>query len=82
MVFCDSSFWHGRYWKKLSRKLPEGYWRDHINATRKRDRRVNACLRKNNFKVLRFWDNDIENNIDWCVTEIKIQLRNQDSMLP
>lgn len=63
-VFCDSSFWHGKNWGRLRRKLLLGrnsdYWVSHINANRQRDRRVTAELRKRGFKVVRFWDVDIQ----------------------
>ena len=63
-VFCDSSFWHGRNWSKLRRKLLLGrnsdYWVSHINANKKRDRRVTAELRRRGFRVARFWDVEIQ----------------------
>ena len=73
LVFCDSSFWHGRDWKKLSLKLKEGYWREHIRKNRVRDRKVNAELKKQGYIVLRFWDKDIEKNITKCITRIERQ---------
>jgi DNA mismatch endonuclease (patch repair protein) len=49
IVFCDSSFWHGRDWSSLRKRLPQGYWREHIERNRKRDRLVNAHLKKRNY---------------------------------
>jgi DNA mismatch endonuclease (patch repair protein) len=69
-VFCDSSFWHGRNWRKLRTQLPKEYWYDHINRNRLRDRAVNSELRKKGYSVLRFWDSDIENNIEKCIARI------------
>ena len=69
-VFCDSSFWHGRNWRKLKPQLHEGYWQQHINNNRKRDALVNRWLKKEGYTVLRFWDKDIEKNIDECVKKI------------
>jgi len=69
-VFCDSSFWHGRNWRKLKPQLHEGYWQQHINNNRKRDVLVNRWLKKKGYTVLRFWDKDIEKNIDECVKKI------------
>lgn len=69
-VFCDSSFWHGRNWRKLKLQLHEGYWQQHIDNNRKRDVLVNRCLKKRGYTVLRFWDEDIEKNIGECIKKI------------
>jgi DNA mismatch endonuclease, patch repair protein len=59
VVFCDSSFWHGRNWKKLKPQLKEGYWQEHILGNIRRDRIVNSTLKKENYIILRFWDKEI-----------------------
>jgi DNA mismatch endonuclease (patch repair protein) len=77
IVFCDSSFWHGRDWSSLRKRLPQGYWREHIKRNRKRDRLVNAHLKKRNYAVLRFWDYQIEKQIDRCVERIRKTVSSQ-----
>jgi DNA mismatch endonuclease (patch repair protein) len=81
-VFCDSSFWHGRDWGKLKRKLPAEYWYDHIRNNRKRDVAVNRRLKKEGFAVLRFWDTEIITAIGECISEIKktVRSRHKDSV--
>lgn len=69
-VFCDSSFWHGRNWSKLKRTLPAGYWQEHIAKNKKRDKLVNVTLRKQGYYVLRFWEEEIEKNINGCLSKI------------
>jgi DNA mismatch endonuclease (patch repair protein) len=71
VVFCDSSFWHGRNWKKLKPQLKEGYWQEHIEKNRERDKIVNTRLKKAGCVVLRFWDTQIEKDIDSCIERIK-----------
>jgi DNA mismatch endonuclease (patch repair protein) len=71
VVFCDSAFWHGRSWKKLKSKLRKGYWREHIERNRKRDRIVNSRLKKEGYIVLRFWNDRIEKEINACIATIK-----------
>jgi DNA mismatch endonuclease (patch repair protein) len=70
-VFCDSSFWHGRNWRKLKNTLQKGYWQEHILANRRRDALVNRTLRKQGYVVLRFWDKDIQKNLDKCINSIR-----------
>jgi DNA mismatch endonuclease (patch repair protein) len=75
VVFCDSSFWHGRNWKKLKAQLERGsdpsYWVAHIAGNRDRDRRVNAFLRKIGYRVLRFWDHEVFKEPEGCLRRIK-----------
>ncbi len=73
-IFCDSSFWHGRNWKKLKTQLKEGYWRDHIYKNRKRDILVTMTLKRQGFVVLRFWDDQIKKHSDECITIIQNEL--------
>lgn len=74
-LFCDSSFWHGRHWKKLKTKLVNGnnpnYWVNHIQKNRNRDKLVTKILQKEGYKVIRFWDDDVYKRPAWCVSEIK-----------
>ena len=71
-IFCDSSFWHGRNYKE-KRKVatnPE-YWDEKIIRNLQRDKQVNEQLYAMGWTVLRFWDDDINNNIDECVETVK-----------
>jgi DNA mismatch endonuclease (patch repair protein) len=70
VVFCDSSFWHGRNWHKLQKQLSRD-WLDHIQRNRKRDRLVNKTLKGKDYIVLRFWDTEINGNIEKCIARIK-----------
>lgn len=74
-VFCDSSFWHGRDWSKLKHRLSEGYWYEHINHNRMRDRIVNRELKKQGYVVLRFWEEQIEKHPDKCIMKIHEALK-------
>ena len=74
LLFCDSSFWHGRDWKTLRKRLAAGnnpdYWVKHIESNRKRDEEVNEILRKRGHAVLRLWDTDIRRRPEWCAARI------------
>jgi len=69
-VFCDSSFWHGRNWPRLSKRLRSQFWIDKIKGNITRDRKVDRQLGKDGWIVLRFWEEDIHSRIDWCVGKI------------
>ena len=62
LIFCDSSFWHGRREKEIKGeafKKNKEFWVNKLRENRKRDARVNRTLRKEGWSVLRFSDVDI-----------------------
>ena len=69
-VFCDGSFWHGRNWQQLKKKLPDAYWKEHISNNRKRDKAVNSELRNEGYMVIRFWDDEINKDINRCIEKL------------
>lgn len=75
LLFCDSSFWHGRNWERLKERLAAGnnpdYWVGHIGKNRERDWKVNDELSRRGHAVLRLWDTDIRRRPEWCVERIR-----------
>jgi len=71
VIFCDSSFWHGRDWRRLKTHLSRPYWYDHIRRNRERDKLVTVALRKKGYTVVRFWDYQIEKEIEKCIERIR-----------
>ena len=74
-IFCDSSFFHGRDYE--TRKKPETnaeFWDKKIRRNMERDREVDAELRGMGWTVLRFWDTDIEKNLDECIGTVEEQI--------
>lgn len=62
LVFCDSSFWHGRREKEITGKAfkkNRKFWQNKLLYNKRRDQRINHILRKNGWSVWRFWDTDI-----------------------
>lgn len=73
-IFCDSEFWHGKDWEKLYGKLANGnnpkYWTKKIAENIERDREKDRLLVAMGWRVLHFWENDIEKDLDTCVRTI------------
>ena len=63
IIFCDGDFWHGFKYKE-KKKLSKKFWRDKIETNIKRDKRITRNLRLNGWSVLRFWEHDIERDIE------------------
>lgn len=57
-IFVDGDFWHGWRFPAWRRKLSEK-WEAKIEATRKRDARNHARLRRAGWKVLRIWEHQL-----------------------
>ena len=67
LIFCDSSFWHGRREEEVSGrafKRNKEFWVNKIVENQKRDRRTNLKLRRSGWSVQRFWDSDITKKPD------------------
>ena len=62
LVFCDSSFWHGRRPEDVggfSFRRNAVFWSNKLYENRRRDARITRALRGRGWLVLRFWDTDI-----------------------
>ena len=73
LIFCDSSFWHGRNPEDLSGKnfkRNKALWMDKLTKTKRRDQMVTRKLKSEGWKVLRFWDDDLLKNPEKCKNRI------------
>lgn len=71
-IFVDSEFFHGKDWE--TRKKPQTnaeFWIKKIERNMQRDVEVNAYLESQNWKVMRFWSEDIEKQLQDCVATIE-----------
>ena len=73
-IFIDGDFWHGNNWRlrgllSLDDELKtySDFWKLKIQKNIKRDEEVNMYLRSQGWSVLRFWQSEIESNLDGCV---------------
>jgi len=71
-VFCDSHFWHGYDWdnRKHDHNQNVEFWHDKIERNMERDRQVNEALTDQGWLVMRFWEHEIEEELDRCVSEV------------
>lgn len=74
-IFCDGEFFHGKEWDVLEGRLKKGknaeFWIGKIKRNMVRDDEVNKSLRFLGWTVIRFWGEDIKNNIDECIQTIE-----------
>jgi DNA mismatch endonuclease (patch repair protein) len=55
-VFIDGDFWHGNPKNFRIPKTNCDYWQAKIAGNRERDRRITREIRKNGWRVIRFWE--------------------------
>ena len=72
VIFCDSDFWHGRNLVKIEQQIKSNrqYWIPKIKRNIERDIEVNDFLTQSGWVVLRFWETDINANVDNCINTI------------
>lgn len=75
-IFCDSEFWHGKYLTegKYIPKTHAEYWIPKITRNIERDKEVNIALKEQGWIVLRFWQKEIEKDIETCLETVESYL--------
>lgn len=71
-IFVDSEFFHGKHWE--TRKKPQTnpeFWIKKNERNIQRDIEVNTYLESQNWKVLRFWSEDIKKKLQDCLIIIE-----------
>ncbi|MCK9574099.1 MAG: very short patch repair endonuclease [Candidatus Omnitrophica bacterium] len=76
-VFVDGEFWHGYRWKQKKKKIKDNrdYWIPKIERTIVRDRKNNRQLKRAGWKVIRFWQHQIIEDLPKCIQRIKKNLK-------
>ncbi len=71
VVFIDSCFWHGCAKHCRIPSTNKKYWVAKIERNKERDKEVNKWYKKNDWKTIRFWEHQINKDIDKCVKRIQ-----------
>jgi len=61
-VFIDGCFWHGCVLHGVKPKTNAEFWKRKIQKNRRRDRKVTRILKSEGWRVLRFWEHEVELN--------------------
>lgn len=67
-VFVDSEFWHGYNWEERKKdfKSHQEFWIPKIERNMQRDIEVNQMLKDQGWIILRFWGNEIKEDVCRC----------------
>jgi DNA mismatch endonuclease (patch repair protein) len=76
VIFIDGDYWHGNNWKirhlqSLEDELANysDFWKNKILSNIERDKKVNDYYNSINWTILRFWQSDIEKNLNECMIQ-------------
>jgi DNA mismatch endonuclease (patch repair protein) len=69
-VFVDGDFWHGHDFSRWKNKLPT-FWRKKIETNIRRDILKTKALRKEGWKVLRFWEHELKRDVSSCASTVQ-----------
>jgi len=72
-VFVDGEFWHGYNWEEKKKRIKSNadYWIPKIEKNIARDIANNNDLISMGYKVLRFWEHEINKSLENCVDKIR-----------
>jgi DNA mismatch endonuclease (patch repair protein) len=69
-IFIDGCFWHGCPKHGHKPKSNKAYWLPKLRKNIARDKAKTARLKSSGWKVVRFWEHDINKRLDWCVRKV------------
>jgi DNA mismatch endonuclease, patch repair protein len=80
-IFVDGEFWHGYNWeeKKLKIVTNRDFWIPKIERNMQRDKNNNRLLLEKGWKVMRFWEQEIKNDLLGCISKITEHIQSIDS---
>lgn len=70
LVFIDGCFWHGCPQHYVPPKTRSGYWAPKIQTNKERDKRNEAALLAAGWRIVRFWEHDIEADPEACARKV------------
>ena len=69
VIFIDGEFWHGFKWEEKKGKIKSNreFWIPKIERNMQRDREVNERLEALGYTVIRFWEQQVKKDLNWCI---------------
>lgn len=71
-IFVDGEFWHGQNWEERKTKLRSNrdFWIEKIEENIARDKRNDALLAEQGWRVIHFWEKEILKEPEMCIQKI------------
>lgn len=76
-IFIDGEFWHGHDWQNRKKKIKTNreFWIPKIERNIQRDHEVNTELKRLGYTVFRFWQKEVDKNLDDCIRQVLNHLK-------
>jgi DNA mismatch endonuclease (patch repair protein) len=80
-IFIDGEFWHGYGWEKKKKAIKKNkeYWVPKIEKNIVRDRETDQKLEYMGYKVIHFWQHEIEQNPAMCYLRVVNEIERNNS---
>lgn len=80
VIFIDGEFWHGYNWEERKHKIKTNreFWIPKIERNIQRDAEVNAELKDLGYTVFRFWQKEVDKNLEECLNTVFYHLKAYD----
>jgi len=77
-IFIDGEFWHGFNWEERKEKIKSNrtFWIPKIERNIQRDAEVNEELRRLGYTVFRFWQKQVDKDLEGCLEKVVSHLEN------
>lgn len=69
-VFVDGCFWHGCKRCYRRPKSNRAYWDAKVRHNASRDKRQSATLRRDGWRVVRFWEHEVRDSPSLCAEKV------------
>lgn len=81
-IFVDGSFWHGYEWEKRKTKIKSNrdFWIPKIERNMQRDQQSRQLLESVGYTVMRFWEHEIQQNLEACINQVKLYIETAKAM--
>ena len=79
IIFIDGEYWHGHNWEERKPKVKTNreFWIAKIERNMQRDQEVNAELKRLGYRVFRFWESEINKELNQCLQNVILYLKEQ-----
>lgn len=77
VIFVDGCFWHCCPLHGAKPKTNREFWNKKLKKNKERDNKINRKLNEMGWKVLRFWEHQIKNNLKEVTEGIQQTINNR-----
>lgn len=74
-IFVDGCFWHGCPIHYVAPATNVAFWRDKLAKNRLRDEATTQSLENQGWRVLRFWEHELKDDMSSAIERIKSALQ-------